>query len=160
MVTRRRDRKKEWARNFFLVILAVSVVVIFFNLDIMRDGESVFSRSADKKIKFTGDIGHNDVTPKEMKRLVNYIKRYGDSIEKVVIDSSVQDTYKKLNPSTQLIFEIHVTMANGSTVSTPTRRTTRKDFMSAIITKLKKDMKAYDSLLKQGKKIKSLVNTM
>lgn len=157
---RRREKGREYARNFFLVVLAISVVVIFFNLDIMRKGESVFSKSADKKLKFGGDMKRTDYTKKEVARLLKLVKKYNDSFESVFIEASPQDTYKKTTPTTQVIFEIHVKMKDGSTLSTPARRTKRRDLVSNIIVKLNKDMKAYLDLKKKGKKIKSLVNTM
>jgi len=150
----------EWARNIFLVILAVVVVVIFFNLDIMHKGESVFSRTADKKIKFTGDLKYNAYTKREVERIIKFIKRHEKLIDTATIETSVQDKYKKLTGVSQIIFEVHLVMLNGATVSTPTRRTTRKKLVSSILTKLDKDMRAYKRLTIDGQKVKSLVNTM
>lgn len=160
MIAKRQDKKKEWARNIFLVILAVGVVVVFFNLDIMRKGESIFSRTADKKLKFTGDLVRKAYTSKEIDRLIRFIKRHNDLIETATIETSLQDTYKKVGPGSPLIFEVHMVMTDGVTISTPVRRTTRKELASDILMKLNKDIRAYKKLKKQGKKIKSLVNTM
>ena len=160
MPARCRAQKNEWVRNLFLIILAVGVVVIFFNLDIMRHGESVFSKSAERKLNFRGDLKRTNYTQKEIARLLRYTKKYNAIFEKVFIEASAQDDYKKITASTEILFEIHITMTNGSTISTPVRRTKRKNLVPAIITKLNKDMRAYKDLQKKGKKIKSLVNTM
>ena len=160
MIVRRRAQKNEWVRNFFLIILAVGVVVVFFNLDIIRHGESVFSKSADKKLKFRGELKRDNYTKKELARLLRYTKKYNDIFEKVSIRTSSQDSYKKIISSTEILFEVQITMTNGFSLSTPVRRTQRKNLVGAIITKLNKDMRAYKDLQKKGKKIKALVNTM
>jgi len=160
MLPRHRGRKKEGVRNFFLIILAVGVVVIFFNLDIMRDGESVFSRSADKKLRFEGGLKRNNYTDKEIDRIVRYTKKHNDLFDRVAIKASPQDSYKKISPSTEILFEVHVRMLDGSTLSTTLRRTKRKDLVPSIISKLSRDMRAYKNILKKGKKIKAFINTM
>jgi len=160
MIARHRDRKKEWARNFFLAILAVGVVVVFFNLDIMDKGKSVFSMTADRKLKFSGKLTHRDFTKKEFTKLLNYTKKHNDIFDKVSIEASPQDSYKKISPSTQILYEIHVILTDGGTLSTPVRRTTRKNLVKSIITKLNKDTRDYLEIKGQGKKFKSFINTM
>lgn len=157
---RKKESKNEWARNLLLVILAVGVVVVFFNLDIIPTGESVFSRTADKKLKFTGDLERDAYTKKEVNRLIRFIKINTEYIETTTVETSLQDEYRKVTPQSQLVFEIHMVMTDDVTISTPTRRTTRGQLVPDILTKLDKDMRAYKKLKKQGKKIKSLVNTM
>ncbi len=160
MIIRHRDKRKEWAKNIFLILLAIGVVVIFFNLDLMQGGDSVFSRSADRKIKFTGDLDRQDYTERETDRLLKYVKRNNKIIDKMIVEVSPQDKYKKISGSTQMLFEVHLLMTDGTKISTPTRRTTRGNLMSAILTKISKDMKAYKRLKDKGTKVKSLVNTM
>lgn len=160
MNARRRSKRIEKTRNTILVLLAVAMVVIFFNLDVMNKGESVFSRSADKKLKFMGDLSLRDFSDKEIDRILKFIKRNTTIIDRATVETSVQDTYKKITDKSQVIFEIHLTMVDGAKISTTTRRTTRKNLVSSILAKLKKDIGAYKQLIKEGKKVKSLVNTM
>lgn len=160
MIARHRDRRKEWVRNLFLVILAIAVVVIFFNLDIMRQGESLFSKSADKKLEFGGDLKRSDYTKEEISKLIRYTKKYNDIFGKVFIETSRQDSYKKISPKSKILFEVHIRMIDGTTISTPLRRSLRKELVSAILVKLEKDVGAYMDIQEKGKKIKSLVNTM
>ena len=160
MIRRRHDKKKEWTRNILLIILAVGVVYIFFNLDIMRKGESVFSQTADKKLKFSGDLTRNDYGQGEFNRLLRFIKRHDSLIDSATIEVSGQDSYRKITNASQVIFEVRLRMSDGATIATPTRRTTRKELVTEILAKLNKDMKAYRQMIKDGKKVKSLVNTM
>jgi hypothetical protein len=158
--TRHRDRAKEYGRNIFLILLAVVMVVIFFNLDMIREGDSVFSKSADKKLKFTGRLEEKNFSEKEVGRVLGFVKRYDDQIDSLVIRTSAQDSYTKISGNTELLFEITMVMNNGSTISTPVRRARRKALVSEVMQKLNKDMRAYQRLKKQGKKVDSLVNTM
>jgi len=160
MSVRRRARRNEWTKNLFLVVFAVVVVVIFFNLDIMQKGESVFSKNSDRKLNFGGKLEREDYTSKEIARLLRFIKKYNDIYDKVFIEASPQDTYRKVVSSTEILFEVHIRMNDGSSLSTPVRRALRKNLVTAILTKVSKDTKAYLSLQKKGKKVKSLVNTM
>lgn len=160
MSVRRRAKKNEWAKNFFLIVLAVVVVVVFFNLDIMQHGESVFSKSSDQKLNFGGKLERTDYTGKEIARLVKYIKRYDALYDKVYIEASPQDSYGKILPSTEILFEVHIGMVDGSSLSTSLRRAKRKNLVTAVIVKVSKDTKAYLALQDKGKKVKSLVNTM
>jgi len=50
-------------------------------------------------------------------------------------------------------------MKDGTTISTSARRSTRGKLIPAVLTKLNKDIKAYKKLKKEGKKMKSLINT-
>lgn len=155
---RQRKKTSEKVRNFLLVIVAVGMVVIFFNLDIIRDGESVFTKSAETKLRFKGDLHRKAYTDKEQERIISFVKKHDDSIESVTIETTRDSTYGKLTPSSQILFEIHIVLTDGATISTPTRRTARRGLVRDIIYKLNKDMKAYESL--DGKEIKSLINTM
>lgn len=158
-VKRHRTTTKEKVRNTLLVILAIGMVIIFFNLDITRDGESVFSKSSSQKLRFSGDLKRNAYTDKEIKSLLDFIDRYGEVIEKTDISVILQDSYKKVRKSSQLIFEVNMVLDGGTTINTPTWRTTRDKLVNDVLTKMKKDMKAYLELKEKGKKMKSLVNT-
>lgn len=160
MVTKHKQTKQEWAQSILLVLLAIGVVVVFFNLDIMRKGKSVFSMTAEKKIKFKGDLDRKDYTDREFDQLLKFIKRHDDLIDSATVEVSIQDSYKKVSGSSPMIFEVQLRMSDGATITTPTRRTTRKVLIPDILTKLAKDMRAYKKLIKEGKKVNSLVNTM
>ena len=157
---KRKSHRGEQIRNVILVLLAIGVVVVFFNLDIMRKGESMFSRKADNKLNFTGDLKRKAYSKTEVSRLIKYIKRHNKIIETATVETTVQDTYKKMTGTSPIVFEVHIVMLDGATISTPTRRTTRKKLVSDILAKISKDIRAYKKLIKDGKKVKSLVNTM
>ena len=160
MYKKHRDKTREYGRNLFLILFAAGLVVIFFNLDVIRKGESVFSKSADKKLKFTGRLDQRDFTDGEVAQLLKFVKRHDEQIESLVIKTSAQDSYTKISNNTEILFEIATTMSDGSTIATPVRRARRKELVSEIRHKLNKDMRAYKHLKKQGKKVDSLVNTM
>ncbi|QJB55758.1 hypothetical protein [Pseudodesulfovibrio sp. zrk46] len=160
MNLKRKKQKSERVRNVLMILFALGVVVIFFNLDVMRKGESVFSRTADKKLRFTGDLKREAYSKSEVDRLVKYIKRYNDLIDTATVETTLQDPYKKVTGKSQMIFEVHLVMMDGTTISTPTRRITRTRLVDDILAKMSKDIRAYRKLLKDGKKVKSLVNTM
>lgn len=127
MIKRRHEKSREYAKNFFLLVLAVAVVVIFFNLDIIRKGDSVFSKTADKKLKFTGDLKRGQYTKKEISRILKFTQKHNDLYDEIIIKTSKQDSYKKITQNSEILFDIHVTMTDGSTPSTPTRRIQRKN---------------------------------
>nr|WP_321513250.1 hypothetical protein [uncultured Pseudodesulfovibrio sp.] len=160
MKRRHSSRTMEWTRNILLILLAVIALVIFFNLDIMRHGDSVFTNSAKKQLKFSGALHYKDFTDKEIDRITDYIKVRKKLFKEIKIDAAPQDSYKKVSPSTQVLFEIHVTMADGFTFSTPVRRTQRAQLSKAIVSKLDKDVQAYLKLKKEGKNPTALINTM
>ncbi|MDD3312237.1 hypothetical protein [Pseudodesulfovibrio sp.] len=155
-----RDRAKERARNIFLVILAVGLVVIFFNLDVMRKGESVFSKNADRKLRFAGQLARKSYAAPEIDRLLAFIRRYDKDIESLTVRASTQDAYGKIDRDTSILFELQMVMADGATIDTPVRRSPRGQLVSAILEKLNKDMKAYLSLKKRGKDVDTLLNVM
>lgn len=159
-LTKRARRKKtsERIRNVFLVIIAIGMVIVFFNLDMVKDGESVFSRSAENKLRFKGDLKQKAFSEKEYDRIIGFVERYDDAIESVTILTTRDSDYGKVTPSSQILFEITIVMVEGASISTPTRRTSRRGLVKDIMYKLDKDMKAYQEL--DGKKIKSLINTM
>lgn len=159
-IKRKRDKTKEHVRNFFLILLAVAVVFIFFNLDIIRTGESVFSKTADKKLKFTGQLKRKSYSENEVSRLLQFVKRYDKKIDSLTVKASAQDSYGEITANTEILFEIHMIMSDGGTISTPVRRARRSGLATDILKKLDKDMRAYLRLRKQGKKVDSLVNTM
>lgn len=146
-------------RNVILIALAVGMVVIFFNLDIMQKGESVFSRQGSFKLRFKGDLGKQDYSDAEVDDLWNHLNRYKDIVESAVLETRLQDSYRKVTPNSPVLFEVHVTMKSGSTISTPTRRAKRSALVSAVLDKLDKDLSAYRKLKKQGKEMKTLINT-
>lgn len=161
MIVRHRDRRKEWVRNFFFIVIAIGTVVAFFNLDIIRNKSgSGLSKSAEQKLNFRGELDRKDFSSKELARLIKYTNQYNDIFKSVTIETSSQDTYKKITPTTEILFEVHIVMNDGTTLSTPLRRTQRKDLVPGIITKLVKDMRAYKAVQKEGTKVKSLINTM
>ncbi len=160
MIIRHRDKRKEWAKNLFLILVAVGIVAFFFNLDLVRKGESVFSRSTDRKLRFTGDFDRQDYSKAEIARLLKFINRNDKIVEKLTVECSTQDKYRKVTPSTQVLFDMHILIVDGGRISTPTRRAARKNLISAILTKLNKDMRAYKRLKKKGQEVDSLVNTM
>lgn len=156
--TKRRRKQSERVRNVLMILVALAVVIIFFNLDLVRDGESVFSRSAENKLRFKGDLERRAYTKKERSQLISYIKRHGEAIESVTIMTTLDDSYSKVGPTSQVLHEITIVLTDGASIATPTRRIKRARLVSDILYKMKKDMKAYRGL--DGKKIKSLVNTM
>lgn len=156
---KKQNKIKEYTRNFFLVALAVGIVVVFFNLDIVPKGESVFSQSATKKLKFSGDLKRKAYTPEEVSRLLRFIKNNTDYIKETRVDASLQDSYKKINDSSQVLFEVHLLMDDGTTITTTAHRTTRKDLVTAILAKVSKDTRIYKKLKEQGKEMRSLINT-
>ena len=160
MSKRRRSRAEEIARNIFFVAVAIIVVVIFFNLDIMRKGESLFSRTAATDIKFSGDLGRKDYTDKEIGRLRGYLKVRKKLVEEITIQTSAQDSYRKIGPGSEILFEVRVVMRDGFTFTTTLRRSSRKNLPLKILAKLDKDIQAYLTLKKQGKNPKTLINTM
>lgn len=160
MIRKRHSKTTEWTKNIFLILLAGAVIWIFFSLDIIKKGESMFSNTASKKLKFSGSFNRKDYTDREVDRLLSYIKTRNRLFEEVKIQASIQDTYRAITPETEILFEIHVTMKNGFTFTTPLRRTKRKRLVTGILTKLDKDVRAYLEMQKQGKKMKGLINTM
>ncbi len=158
-VKKHRTSAKEKVRNFLLILLALATVVVFFNLDISTTGESVFSKSSTKKLRFRGDLKREAYTEKEIASLTRFIDKYKNDIERAEFQVMLQDTYKKIKDSSQLTFEVRLTMDDGATINTPTWRTTRGKMIPSMLAKMKKDMKAYLELKKQGKKMKSFVNT-
>lgn len=160
MIEKRTNRTAEWTRNILLILFAVGVVVVFFNLDAVKKGESVFSNQANRQLKFTGDLGRRDFSEKELNQLYDYIKIRKKFIEEVKIEASPQDSYKKITSRTEILFEVHVTMKDGFTFSTPLRRTSRGHLATNILAKMDKDVRAYLDLKKRGSKAKSMINTM
>lgn len=157
--SKKRSKTSERVRNILMILFALAVVVIFFNLDFVQKGESIFSRSASSKLRFAGDLSKQEYSDKEFERLRLFIERYGKKVESATIETTVESAYRKLGPKTQVLYEVHVVMESGSTISTPTRRVTRGKLVDDILFKMKKDFKAYLQLEEKGKKIKSLINT-
>lgn len=155
-----RDRSRERTRNFILVLLAVGMVVFFFNLDMVTEGESLFSRNPERKLSFSGDLDRKAFSAKEVERLMAFIKRHDATIESVVVQTSIQDRYRAVTDSTELMFEIRMVMIDGGTISAPTRRAVRGNLVTAILEKLDKDIQAYEKINKKSDKVKSLINTM
>lgn len=161
MATNKQDhRARELARNIFLVLVAAALIFIFFNLDLVRKGESVFTKSADKKLKFAGGLGRHDYSAGELDRLLKYIRDRNELFTEVKVAASAQDNYREISPDTDILFELQVTLADGFTFTTPTHRTSRRDLVRNILNKLDKDMRAYEELKKQGRNPKSMINTM
>lgn len=160
MNKRRRHTVAETIRNILLIALAVLMVVIFFNLDLINKGESVFSRSAVTDLKFSGGLGAKDYTDSEISKMRSFLKKRQKILQEVKIEARPQDKYKAIKPNTDILFEVHVVMKDGFKFSTPLRRVQRKDLAQSILTKLDKDVRAYLELKKQGKKAKTMVNTM
>jgi hypothetical protein len=138
----------------------VGLIVAFFNLDIIKSGESIFSRSAERKLKFQGDLPRNAYTKAEIDRLLVFVRRNDELIESVTINATTQDSYKKVDESSPILFEMHLVLTDGGTISSPTRRTRRKVLVSGILDKLHKDVEAYRRIKKKDGKAQSLVNTM
>lgn len=155
-----RDRSRERTRNFILVLLAVGMVVFFFNLDMVTEGESLFSRNPERKLSFAGDLDRKAFSVREVDRILTFIKRHDALIDTVVVQTSIQDSYRAVTASTELMFEIRVVMADGGTISAPTRRAVRGSLVPAILDKLDKDIRAYEKINKKSDKVKSLINTM
>ncbi|XXJ18072.1 hypothetical protein ACR42D_00660 [Desulfovibrio caledoniensis] len=158
--SKRRKKSAEWIRNIFLVLVAAAIIAIFFNLDLVRKGESVFSNTASKKLQFTGGLGRKAYTGREIERMLGYIKARNDLFQEVKVQASPQDRYKAVTPDTDVLFELHVTMADGFTFSTPTRRVARRDLVVSLLNKLDKDLRAYQKLKKEGKNPSSMINLM
>ena len=160
MSRRHRSRSEEIVRNLFLIAVAILVVVIFFNLDIIKKGESLFNRTAVAEIKFSGDMGRKDFAEREIDRLREYLKGRKKLLAEITIQTATQDSYREVTPDTEILFELQVVMRDGFTFTTPLRRSPRRDLPQNILTKLDKDIRAYETLKKQGKNPKTLINTM
>lgn len=160
MSKRHRNKGMEMARNILLILFALGVVVIFFNLDIINKGESVFSRTATVDLQFSGDLGQRDFTDKELSRFRGYLKTRKKIVEEIKIETSTQDSYKKVTPKSEILFEVHVQMKDGFTFTTALRRSTRGKLANTILAKLDKDVRAYLEIKKDGTKAKSMINTM
>ncbi|MFH1913509.1 MAG: hypothetical protein ABIK45_04460 [Pseudomonadota bacterium] len=155
-----REKSRERTRNFLLVLLAVIGVAIFFNLDMLPDGETVFDRSADRKLTFVGDLGRNDISPGERERIMEFVRRHDSRLANVTIEITLQDPYRAVTDTTEVIFSVRMAMADGGSVSAPTRRARRANLVEAVLDKLEKDIKAY-GIVDDGKgKGRSLINTM
>jgi hypothetical protein len=92
--------------------------------------------------------------------MLGYIKARNDLFQEVKVQASPQDRYKAVTPDTDVLFELHVTMADGFTFSTPTRRVARRDLVVSLLNKLDKDLRAYQKLKKEGKNPSSMINLM
>jgi len=160
MKSRRRERAPDRMRNIFLVILAVGLVVIFFNLDTLRQGESVFSKTADRKLRFSGQLARKSYSGPEVDRLLAFIRRYDADIGTLTVQTSTQDAYGKIDRDTPILFELRMTMTDGAVIDTPVRRSPRGQLISAILEKLNKDIRTYRTLKKQGKDVETLLNVM
>ncbi|MBG0791797.1 MAG: hypothetical protein H0S80_15000 [Desulfovibrionaceae bacterium] len=160
MNRRRRNKAEEITRNLFFIAVAVLVVVVFFNLDIINKGESLFNRTAAADIKFSGDLGDKDYAEREIDRLRGYLKGRKKLIGEITIRTATEDSYRKVTPDTEILFEIRVVMRDGFTFTTPLRRSLRKNLPKSVLTKLDKDVRAYQTLKKEGKNPKTLINTM
>jgi len=150
----------EWTRNIFLIALAAAVIIIFFNLDFITKGESVFSNSAVKKLKFSGKMDRSYFTKDEQQRLLDYIKTRDKLVQEIKISASPQDSYKQIRPASPILFEVHVTLTDGAKFTTPVRRTERSRLIKSILAKINKDVQAYLQLKKEGRDTKVLINTM
>ncbi|WP_338668942.1 hypothetical protein [Pseudodesulfovibrio methanolicus] len=156
----RRNKSAEWTRNLVMILAAAAVIYVFFNLDLVRKGESVFTNNAAKKLKFSGGLGRKAYTGREIERMLGYIQARNDLFEEVRVDASSQDRYKAVTPDTDIVFELHVAMADGFTFSTPAHRVPRRDLVVSLLNKLDKDLRAYQKLKKEGRNPSSMINTM
>jgi hypothetical protein len=156
----RRNKSAEWTRNILMILAAAAVIWVFFNLDLVRKGESVFTNNAAKKLKFSGGLGRKDYTGREIERMLNYIRARNDLFDEVRVEASPQDRYRAVAPGTDIIFELHVVMADGFTFSTPARRVPRRDLVVSLLNKLDKDLRAYKKLKKEGRNPSSMINLM
>lgn len=160
MNKKRQSKTVEWTRNLLLILLAGGMVVIFFNLDMIKKGESVFSHHGSRKLKFQGALGPKDFSEKELDSIEDYIKVRDKLLEEIIIQTSVQDTYREVTEQSDILFEMHVTMEDGFEFITTLRRTQRKKLPTSIVRKLDKDIRAYLKLKKEGRDLKGLINTM
>ncbi|WP_319582652.1 hypothetical protein [uncultured Pseudodesulfovibrio sp.] len=158
--SKRRKKSAEWTRNILLVLAAAVIIAVFFNLDLMRKGESVFSNSAAKKLKFSGGLNRKAYTNSEIDRMLGYLRARNDLFQEVRIEASPQDGYKAITPDSDIIFELYVTMTDGFTFSTPARRVDRRDLVASLLNKLDKDLRAYQKLKKEGRNPSSMINLM
>lgn len=158
MVKKQRSKAGDLIKNLLMIVFAVSVVVIFFNLDMVRDGDSMFSRKGQVKLEFTGDLKRKNFTEAEVSRVRSHIKQYGKIMESATVETTVQDSYKKVNDKSQVVYEIHLVMRDGTRITTTARRTTRKGLVSSGLAKLDRDLRIYKQYKKEGKSMKSLIN--
>jgi hypothetical protein len=158
--SKQRKKKAEWTKNLLLLLVAAGVIAVFFSLDLVREGESVFTNSAAKKLKFSGGLGRRAYTDAEIDRMLGYIRKRNDLFQEVKIQASPQDRYKAITPDSAVIFELHVIMTDGFTFSTPTHRVDRRDLVADLLHKLDKDLRAYQKLKKDGRNPSSMINTM
>ncbi|EGB15626.1 hypothetical protein DND132_2423 [Pseudodesulfovibrio mercurii] len=156
----RQNKSTEWTRNILLILAAAAVIYVFFSLDLVRKGESVFTNTASKKLKFSGDLGRKAYTEREIERILNYLRARNDLFAEVKVDASPQDSYGAVTPDTDIVYELHVVLADGFAFSTPARRIPRRDLVVSLLNKLDKDLRAYQQLKKEGRNPSSMINTM
>jgi hypothetical protein len=157
---KKRNKSAERTKNIILILVAAAVISVFFNLDLVRKGESVFSNTASKKLKFSGALGPTDYTGREIKRMQGYIRAREDLFREVTVEAAPQDRYGKIAPDTEIIFELHVIMADGFTFSSPARRVARRGLVASLLKKLDKDLRAYRKLKEEGRNPSSMINLM
>jgi len=160
MGNKHRNKSLETARNILLILFALGMVVTFFNLDVLNNGESVFSRTAATDLRFSGELNQQDFTDRELSRIQSYLKGRKNIIGEVKIETSTQDSYTKVTPKSEILFEVHVAMKDGFIFTTALRRSTRAKLADTIVARLDKDIRAYQEIRKDDTKAKSMINTM
>ncbi|WP_419786551.1 hypothetical protein [Pseudodesulfovibrio sp.] len=157
---RQKAHARERTRNILIVLVAIGMIVVFFNLNFVSKGESVFSKNASQKLRFAGRLGHGYYSKAEQDRLMAFIKRYNKEITTLTVEASPQDTYGGVDEDTPILFELHLLMSDGAVINTPVIRSSRGQLIPAVLVKLRKDMKVYLALKKQGKHVDTLLNVM
>lgn len=158
MAAGKRNKARETARNILLVLLALGMVLIFFNLDFIKEGDSVFSHEGRTKLYFRGDLARTAFEEKEIDQLLDSILKRSKILESATVETRLQDSYKRVTASSPVIFEIHLVMKSGARISTTARRSSRGSLVPAILAKMSKDIRVYKDLKRQGKDVKSLIN--
>lgn len=156
----RRKEPSHAKRNILSAIVALVVVLTFFSLDYVSDDPSIFSKSADKKLAFRGDLRERDFSQAEVNRLVSFIKRYDGELASVVVRTSLDDDYKEVADDAPVVFTVRLVTVDDVEIDTPSRRTTRANLLPAVLAKLRKDMNAYLEFRESGRDIRTFVNTM
>ena len=156
----RRKKQSHAKRNVICALVALVVVLTFFNLDYFTDSGSPFTKSADKKLRFSGDLQERVFTEREIKRLVAFIKRYDEDLERVRVRTTVDEPYKEVTSDTSVLFVVEATLKGGVEMKTPGRRSSRGNLVQSVISKLDKDMRAFREYRDSGRDIRKFVNTM
>lgn len=137
-------KRKHLVLNLFLVIVALGGLAFFFSLDLFSgEGGGLFGEKMSSKLHFRGTVKSTDFNNEQLEKISGVIAKYEDALERIDIIVSKDDSYAELKPGTQVLFEVHVQLLNGTRLEAPLRRTTWGKLVSQVTRKIEKDITAY-----------------